>query len=362
MFNRFRSLLLSLALSLPLVALAGPFTSMFVFGDSLVDTGNLALVSGGGLPPQPVGSGFNGPYYQNTHLSNGPLWIEGVADGLGLANTAAPALLGGNNYAFAGATTGTSQNPFGVLAQVAGLWGQGSTALGLTAHPLADPNALYVVVGGGNDMRDVRLLNPGMSATDVAAHQAAAAAAIANLANTLGYLASVGAKNILIATLPDLGYTPEAALRSLQLGFPDLQAASSDASAWFNAGVPGLMDFGASLGLQMNLLDMAGLFNDILADPASFGITNTSLPCAGFEFSAGASCDSSLFADVLHPSAYAGSLLARAALDVLGVPEPDTLVLFGLALLALAVAHRRRAAGRQSGWPRPCHDHRASRS
>ncbi|MEO7159857.1 MAG: SGNH/GDSL hydrolase family protein [Polaromonas sp.] len=360
MFKRLRSLLLPLALSLPLSALAGLFTSMFVFGDSLLDTGNLAWVSGGGLPPQPVGSGFNGPYYQNTRLSNGPLWIEGVAAGLGLANTAAPALLGGNNYAFAGAMTGTGQNPPGVLAQAVGLWGQGSAALGLPAHPLADPNALYVVVGGGNDMRDVRSLYPGMSAPEVTAHQAAAAAAIVNLATTLGYLASVGAKNILIATVPDLGYTPEAALRSLQLSLPDIQAASSDASAWFNAGVPGLMGFGASLGLHMNLLDIAGLFNDILANPASFGITNTSLPCAGFEFSAGASCDTSLFADVLHPSAYAGSLLARAALDVLGVPEPDTLVLFGLALLALAVAHRRRAAGRQSGWP--CHGHSVSRS
>ena len=193
-------------------------------------------------------------------------------------------------------------------------------------------------MGGGNDMRDVRSLNPGMAPSDVAAHGAGAAAAIANLANTLGYLAIKGAKHILIATLPDLGNTPEAALLNLK-------AASSDATDQFNALTQTLlMSFGAGLGLHMNLLDMAALTDALFANPASFGISNTGLPCAGFAFSAGDSCASSLFSDILHPSAIAHSLIARAALDVLGVPEPDSLALFGLALLALVLVARRRAA------------------
>lgn len=199
-------------------------------------------------------------------------------------------MLGGNNYAFAGARTGVIGSPPGVLAQAVGLWGQ-----------------------------------------------AAAEAAIDNLANTIGYLASKGAKNILISTLPNLGASPEAT-------FLNVQAASADASERFNALIQSaLMSAGAALGLHMYLLDMAGLFDSILANPLSFGISNTSLPCVGFEFSGGASCDASLFADVLHPSAYAHSLIARAALAVLGVPEPGTLVLFGLALLVLVVARRRRS-------------------
>ncbi|MDO8250520.1 MAG: SGNH/GDSL hydrolase family protein [Rhodoferax sp.] len=349
LFKRLRSLLLPLLVSVPLGALAGPFTSLFVFGDSLSDTGNLAtaFASATGqalptLPPQPVGSGFNGPYYQNSQLSNGPVWIEHLGAGLGLAsNAAAPALLGGNNFAFAGARTGTSSIPPGVLAQAFGLWGGNDPSVNPS---FADPSALYVVVGGGDDMRDARDANPGITAADRSAHGIAAAAAVTNLANTLAFLASKGVKNVLVSTLPDLGFTPEAALRSLLLGLPDLQAASSDASDQFNALIQtSLMGFGASLGLHMNLLDIDGLFNDVLTHPGSFGITNTDLPCAGFEFSAGASCNTSLFADVLHPSAFAHSLIARAALEVLGVPEPETLALFGLALLALALARRRAA-------------------
>lgn len=329
LFKRLRSVLLPLALSLPLCAMAGPFSNLFVFGDSLSDTGNLIAAAGPGARSFP----FVGPY-DGGRFSNGPLWIEGLATGLGLASAAAPALLGGNNFAFAGARTGSSQNPPGLLAQAVGLWGGNDLSVNLS---FADPNALYVVVGGGNDMRDVRSLNPGMGPLDVVAHGAGAAAAIANLANTLGYLANKGAKHILISTLPDLGNTPEAALLNSQ-------AASSDASDQFNALTQTfLMGFGAGLGLHMNLLDMAGLIDELLANPASFGISNTSLPCFGFAFSAVDSCATSLFADILHPSAITHSLIAQAALDVLGVPEPDSLALFGLALLALVVVARRRA-------------------
>lgn len=299
---------------------------MFVFGDSLSDTGNLSVVTGGASP------GVAQPYF-NGRFSNGPLWVEGLASGLGLAGEAASFFAGGNNYAFAGARTGAVGSPPGVLAQAAGLWGAGYAPWGLSAHPLADPNALYVVVGGGNDMRDARSVVGGNSAS----RQAAAAAAVNNLATTIGYLASVGAKNVLVANLPDLGYTPEAIL----LG---LQGASSDASVWFNTYVSGLMGFGTSLGLNMHMLDMAGLALDIQNNPGNYGITNTSAPCAGFAYSTGVSCAQSAFSDVLHPSALVHSLFARAALDELGVPEPDMLALFGLAMLAMLVARRRRGA------------------
>ncbi|MHB1199742.1 MAG: SGNH/GDSL hydrolase family protein [Polaromonas sp.] len=304
-------------------ALAGPFSSLFVFGDSLSDTGNLSFLTGGTQP------GISQPYF-NGRLSDGPLWVEGLATGLGLTGQAASVFAGGNNYAFAGARTGLGTSPPGVLAQAAGLWGAGNASLGLSGHSAADPNALYVVVGGGNDMRDARSVVGGTAAT----RAAAAGVAINDLANTIGFLASKGAKNILISTLPDLGFTPEAVL----LG---LTSESSDASSWFNGLIPGLMTFGSSLGLNMNLLDMAGLLNEIRLDPGFYGITNTRWPCLGFAYSAGDSCGTSLFSDVLHPSSYAHSLIASAALEVLGIPEPGSLALFGLAVLALAVVRRR---------------------
>ena len=207
--NRLRAMFLPLILSLPLLATAGPFSNLYVFGDSLSDTGNLL---GTGAPrPFP----FTGLSYLGDRFSNGPLWVEHLAQGLGLSpQAAAPFIYGGNNFAFAGAQTGiypalpADQIP-GVLAQVGGIWAP--TRTGPT-----DANALYVVVAGGNDMRNARSFFTSNSLVDIAGRQQAAVNAITNLANTLGLLAQLGAKNILVATLPDLGITPEAALTGLQ--------------------------------------------------------------------------------------------------------------------------------------------------
>ena len=326
-FKRLKSLIAPLLLSVPLFAAAGPFTNMYVFGDSLSDTGNLSILTGGALP------GNAQPYF-NGRFSNGPLWVEGLAAGLGLAGDAAPVFLGGKNFAFAGARTGTDSSPPGVLAQAVGIWGGGNP---VPTPGLADPNALYVVVGGGNDMRDARSFFQGVTPADQLGHFNAALAAITNLGNTVGYLAASGAKHVLISNLPDLGATPEAVL----LG---LTEASSSATAQFNALIGTLLGLeNVFAGLDIDLLDMAGVAAAARANPAAYGITNTLFPCAGFAFSNGASCDTSLFSDALHPSAYAHSLIAREALLIYGIPEPESIALFGLAFAALVISRRRAA-------------------
>ncbi len=320
-FQSFRSLISACVLSLPLLAAAGPYSSMVVFGDSLSDTGNLQIVSGGAFPDP-------GQPYFGGRFSNGLLWVENLAASLGVAGDAAPFLAGGKNYAFAGARSGVDLSPPGVLAQVAGIWGP--------SNAFADPSALYVVVGGGNDMRDARTAFPTNSLADQAGRFQAAADAVANLGNAVGYLASIGAKHVLISNLPDLGNTPEAAM----LG---LQAASSDATSDFNALVGGLLALeGFFPGLDIDLLDMAGVAAMVYSNPAAFGVTNPNMPCGGFFGSIGGDCASSLFSDALHPSAFAHNLIANAAFDALDVPEPDSLALFGLAFMGLAVVRRRQ--------------------
>jgi phospholipase/lecithinase/hemolysin len=90
----------------------------------------------------------------------------------------------------------------------------------------------------------------------------------------------------------------------------------------------------------MHLLDMAKLTDDIVTDP----VFRASV---GFEYSAGASCDKSLFADVLHPSGYAHTLIAKAALEELGIPEPASILLVLLALMSLTLVVRRKAIYQQ---------------
>lgn len=318
-------------------AAASPsFSNVFFFGDSLSDTGNTQKLSAGFgiIEPNPLEP------YDGGRFSNGPVWTEYLAAGLGFTGAANPLHLGGNNFAFAGARTGglpTLASPIPSLTyQVETIWG--------SSTPLADPGALYVVVAGGNDMRDARTFASGADLVSTAYRRLAAESAIANLKSSLGLLAQRGAKNVLVSSVPDLSTTPEASF--LAAFYPDIMAASLDASQRFNALVPQLQSYGASVGLNVSFLDMAGAAAAVLDDPEAYGITNTALPCAGFFGSAGASCDESIYSDAVHPSSRGHQIIADAAFKALGVtpvPEPETLVLMlsGLAML-LGTATRRR--------------------
>ena len=73
-------------------AQARPFTHLFVFGDSLSDSGNISALTGGLIPASP-------PYF-NGRFSNGPIWVEHLAPALGFAfDSATDFALGGGRKA-----------------------------------------------------------------------------------------------------------------------------------------------------------------------------------------------------------------------------------------------------------------------
>src|ERR1700729_2505871 len=123
---------------------AAAYTSIFAFGDSLSDAGNLFAESGGIAPVPP---------YVDGHFSNGPTWVEDLSQMLGLGPMK-PFLTSNNgtNYAFGGAQTGTTDiNPFDPNSPI-----HIDFPDQITAFNLVDRNpvkgALYTLDIGANDI------------------------------------------------------------------------------------------------------------------------------------------------------------------------------------------------------------------
>lgn len=312
-------LLFAGSLSLSGMATAG-YTDLFIFGDSLSDTGIVYALSGGAVPASP-------PAYAG-RFSNGPVWVETLAAQIGLPNASNNFLAGGHNFAIGGARTGVdgSAGPgTGILGQLFGIY---QPMFG----PLASGSALYLLGAGGNDLRDAALSG------NVASAQAAAL----NMVFAAQTLAGWGATHILVANGPNVGLAPEALPRSLIN--PNYVADALAAQTLFNATLgAGLALLEAGIpGLDIIPFDMAGILEDIGNDAllnggALYGLTDTS----GFCFLQNEGCAQSVFWDDLHPTAavhaYLGAAAARA------VPEPATLLLVSLCLLSLAIQRRRAA-------------------
>ena len=120
------------------------YTSIFAFGDSLSDAGNLFAESQSTIPLKP---------YVDGHFSNGPTWVEDLSQMLGLG-TMKPFLTSndGTNYAFGGAQTGiTDINPFDPSSPIHIDFPDQITAFNLV-DPKPVKGALYTLDIGANDI------------------------------------------------------------------------------------------------------------------------------------------------------------------------------------------------------------------
>lgn len=268
----------------PIAALAGspPFSRIIVFGDSLSDTGNFYRLTGGLLPPAPYDAG---------RFSNGPLWIEYLADDLGMQ------VLAGDNYAVAGATTSHVNSNDGVLGLTyPGLQDEIAAFLGSHRTSGADPDALYVVWAGANDFF-VTLQTGGSPASLISD-------GVNNTIQALQALWQAGARHLLIVNVPDLGLTPFG-LSSGQSGPITQLCAAYDQTletalqALSNAGVPTVR------------VDAFATLRAMVFSPALFGFTNVT---ASF-LATGGDPDQFLFWDAVHPTTRGHEVLADQARD-----------------------------------------------
>lgn len=295
--------LVGLVLASP-VASAAQFSGLYVFGDSLSDVGNTSLATQGARP---------GSAYYNGRYSNGPVWVESLADCLDLPGLT-PSLLGGTNHAWAGAFT-QSGGAVPTISQQAAQFAAAGGAF--------DSTDLVVLWGGANDFLLGGQTNPTIP--------------VANLGGIVSTLASAGARTILLPNLPDLADTPE--LRSTNN--PALIAGVGMLISAFNDTLATQIPmWETSLGIDIIPLDIYGIGKELSTNPSTFGFTNTT--DSALLTGAAGEADSYLYWDTVHPTARVHEIFAREA-GVCTVPEPTSTLYLFLPAIAGCAAVRRRA-------------------
>ena len=296
-----KAALIAIAATLVLfnTAAASPFTSVVVYGDSLADNGNLFAATG--YPPFP---------YSNGRSSNGPVAVERLAV---LLN--APLI----DFAWAGATTGIGNHlDNGTPTSIVALPGMRTTfeATRSSLTPFLD--GLFVVWGGPNDF-----LSP--AAGDITV-DAIVNRAVTDILYLVHQLQGLGARNILVPGMPDLGLTPTYAAQG-----PLVAGGASAVSNAFNANLRSRLPSGTTY------FDTASLLRSVVANPAAYGFNNVTAPCFT-GFSVCATPDTYLFWDDFHPTAAGHAILAREFATA--VPEPGSILIMVSGLVLLIAAKR----------------------
>jgi len=199
----------------------------------------------------------------------------------------------------------------------------------------ADPNALYVVAGGGNNIRvALEAIQGGADPNATAA--ATVAGYAADMAGIVGNLKLAGAQHVLVLNTPNFGLTPLANALGVSAQASTLSLAMDNALN------------GALAGSGAQIFDMYGFMTAAVSNAAQLGFSNWTHACAA----AINACDvsTSLFWDGIHPTTLAHEKLAAAVLAA-AVPEPDVAALLavGLVVVAMARLRVRRRAGLQQG-------------
>ena len=294
---------LAVALGGATAAQAQSFSGVVTFGDSLSDSGNIAVVQ-----HLPAGNSFT--------TNPDPVYAEIVAQAFGY--TGLNSLSGGSNYAFGGAcaransatfTCGLSPGSFSLTTQLGGY---------LASHGgRADPNALYTIYGGANDIFT--------AAANPATAQLNTGIAAQTVVGLISTLQNAGARTIVVFNLPDLGLTPDNVGTAAQAGASGL---SFVYNSTFNDGLATLHD-----GIVP--INVFGLINEIVANPSLYGFTDVTHKACGagsssvacgpvgsplpFHYAAGTN-QTFLFADSVHPTGAAHAMLANVVLATLSAP------------------------------------------
>lgn len=317
----------------PAFAQGSPYSQTVFFGDSLTDSGYFRPVL-----VQVIGPG--GAVLGRFSTNPGLVWSEYVADYYGTGATPNGNGQSGDNYAAGGARVGIDTT--GGLGPIPSLATQMNNYLAANGGQ-ADPNALYTVWGGANDLFAI--------AADPSQAQAIIGGAVTAQIGIVGTLQAAGAQYILVPTIPDIGLTP-----SSRAGGPvAMGQGTALATAYNDALFNGL----AGAGLQVIPVDTFHFLQEAVADPALYGLSNvttagcgvqpdpagdSSLFCNPNSYVEPGVANTYLFADGVHPTTAAHQMLGQLAIGMLEGPRqiavlPHSAATTGRARADLVGAH-----------------------
>jgi len=299
---------------------ANAYEQIYIFGDSLSDTGNAKVFSGNAENPS-----FPGRF------SNGVVAADVVTAAYGLQATPSLFLLGaeaGNNYAVGGARAVDADGDESTFDT--NLPTQINTFLAYHGNS-APADALYLITMGGNDLFAAQAIRSEVvtaeSSEERAALRIAARESVKTAATTLEAqvmkLIAAGAQNILIGNAPDIGAVPytDGLVAGLLANAETngqirranrMYGVSTKLSALFNRKLSraiGRIEKASDLDIME--WDMFAFISNQIEAGEDVGLTNTDDACDSLPL-----CEGFLFVDGVHPTTVVHQ---RAGLEVLSI-------------------------------------------
>ncbi len=299
-------------LALALLSTTALAQSRYVaFGDSLSDNGNLFALTGGTTPPSP-------PY--NRRFSNGLVAVEYLAGPL--LTSGVPTIILGqpvNNtsnidFAFGGAETSRDGGalPPSLRTQVGAFVARGGRF---------NPGDTVTVWAGANNIFNnfaAAAANPATAQTVIGGVGAAAAV---DVGTSVGQVAALGARQIVVINLPSFASLPN--FTALGTSAASLAGvASSSFNTTLSAQLAAVA--AANPGANIVTVDLASSFGAIIANPGAFGFSNVSQQCvqvAACVTGSLATQNQFLFWDGVHPTDAGYRLAAAVATQYITAPQ-----------------------------------------
>ena len=329
------------------MTISSPYTVIYAFGDSLSDAGDASLLTNSaagaaaGLTPTPVSPPYATENYAGgvsaAVFSNGPVWVQDLAADLGLP-TLAPASVGtvipqagyvtlvsgapgGTDFAIGGSVTGVTNENGGSSVPLTDLSGQITNFQNQVAHPAA--TALYTVWSGSNDILNL-LEDPNFATLSVAAINADIAQSVQDEAAAIQTLITLGATNLLVLDVPDLGHVP-----AITYGYPSEVAQATSLAASFDNSLNALVSLYNKGAVHVAIEDTYALLDDAEKNPAAYKLSNVtsevySGSLSSYDPKKLVSSDPSvqntyLFFDQQHPTETGHRVIEANALAALGL-------------------------------------------